>query len=148
MAGAVLGWNWRVSQQFVLGIEADWIFTGVSVSETVDDVTIRASADHLVSLRARAGVPLGPALIYVTGGPAWQNAKVTLSDGEGSISDREWQLGGAFGGGAEVELTRAFAVRLEALRYIFPNDGAPLSEFLDSENQHTTVRVGGIVKLN
>jgi hypothetical protein len=58
------------------------------------------------------------------------------------------QLGLAVGGGAEIELIRSFALRLEALHYIFPEDGAPLSGLLDSENQHTTVRAGVIFKLN
>lgn len=148
MAGGVIGWNFRVAPAFVLGLEADWIFTGISASSAADAVAIRASTDHLVSLRARAGIPLGPALLYATAGPAWQHAKLTLSEGEDSVAERQWQLGLAVGGGAEVELSRSFAVRLEALHYVFPEDGAPLAQFLESENQHTTVRVGVGFKLN
>jgi hypothetical protein len=80
----------------------------------------------------------------VSAGPAWQQSKITIDD----VSDRNWQLGAAFGGGAEVELSRAFAVRLEALHYIFPDDQAPLSDLLKSENQHTTIRAGALFKLN
>jgi outer membrane immunogenic protein len=141
MAGAALGWNWRAGG-VVLGMEADWIFTGISASGGDEEVAIRASTDHLVSVRARAGIPLGPALIYATAGPAWQHAKLTVGD----ASERTWHLGLAVGGGAEVELTRSFALRLEALHYAFPNDGAPLNEILDSENQHTTVRAGAVLK--
>ena len=144
----MVGWNWRVSPSFVLGLEADWMFTGISASKTDEEVSLKASTDHLVSVRLRAGVPLGPALLYVTGGPAWQNSKLTVGEGEGATSERNWQLGAAFGGGAEVELTRSFGLRLEALHYVFPADGAPLSEWMDSENQHTTVRVGAVLKLN
>jgi outer membrane immunogenic protein len=144
MAGAMVGWNFRVAPAFVLGIEADWIFTGISTSKTDDEVFLKATTDHLISLRARAGIPIGPALLFVTAGPAWQHAKLTVGD----TSDREWQLGAAFGGGAEVELSRAFAIRLEALHYVFPDDQAPLSDLLKSENQHTTIRAGAIFKLN
>lgn len=144
MGGAMVGWNFRVAPSFVVGIEADWMFTGISASKSDDEVLLKATTDHLVSLRARAGIPIGPALLFVSAGPAWQQTKLTV----GEVSDRTWQLGGAFGGGAEVELSRAFAIRLEALHYIFPADGAPLSDFLDSENQHTTIRAGAIFKLN
>lgn len=148
MGGAMVGWNWRVSQGLVLGLEADWMFTGISASHSDNEVLLKATTDHLVSIRARAGIPLGPALVYVTAGPAWQQSKLTVDDGEGATSERTWQLGAAFGGGAEVELSRSLALRLEAIHYVFPNDGAPLSDFLDSENQHTTVRAGVAFKLN
>lgn len=144
MAGAFVGYNWRVASNIVLGIEGDWIFTGVSASTTTEEIVIKATTDHLVTLRLRAGMTAGPALLYLTAGPAWQQTKLAIGD----VSDRQWQLGAAFGGGAELELTRSLFVRLEALHYIFPNDGAPFSEFLDSDNQHTAVRVGLGFKLN
>jgi len=148
MGGAMLGWNFRVAPGFMLGLEADWMFTGISANKSDGEVSLKASTDHLISIRARAGVPMGPALLYVTAGPAWQQAKTTVGEGEEAVSERSWQLGAAFGGGAEVELSRAFALRLEALHYVFPADGAPLNELFDSENQHTTVRVGAVFKLN
>lgn len=144
MGGAMAGWSWRVAPAFVLGLEADWMFTGIQAQHSAEEVLLKATTDHLVTVRARAGVPLGPALVYVTAGPAWQQAKLTV----GETSERNWQIGAAFGGGAEVELSRALALRLEALHYMFPNDGAPLSDLLDSENQHTTARAGLIFKLN
>jgi outer membrane immunogenic protein len=144
MAGAMVGWNWRAAPGLVAGIEADWMFTGISASTVADEVTLKASTDHLVSLRARLGVPIGPALLYVTGGPAWQHVKLTVDD----VSERTWQLGAAMGGGAEIELSRSLAIRGEVLHYIFPEDGAPLSGLLESENQHTTARIGAVFKLN
>jgi outer membrane immunogenic protein len=148
MGGAFVGWNFRVAPSFVLGIEADWMVTQISAGSSVDEVSIRASTDHLVSVRGRAGIPVGPVLLYGTIGPAWQHARLAISDGVDGVSDRTWQLGLAVGGGAEVELSRSFAVRLEALHYAFPENGAPLSSILDSENSHTTARVGAIFKLN
>ena len=147
MAGAFAGYNFRY-QGIVLGLEADWMFTGISASHTADDVTIKATTDHLVSLRARAGIPMGPALLYLTGGPAWQNVKLTVSEGKELASEREWQLGLVLGGGIEAELTRALFLRLEALHYMFPADGAPLSQIFESENAHTAVRLGLGFKLN
>jgi len=143
MAGGFVGYNWRLGQ-FMLGVEGDWIFTGIKGSSATEELSISSSTNHLISLRARAGIPLGPALIYLTAGPAWQSIRITANE----ASERTWQIGAAIGGGAEVELSRSLAVRLEAIHYIFPNDGAPLSQLLDSENQHTTVRVGVVFKLN
>jgi opacity protein-like surface antigen len=145
MGGAAVGWNFRAGG-FVYGIEADWLFTGISASQTVDEVTLKASTEHLVSLRGRLGLPVGPALVYGTLGPAWQHARLSISDGGEGISERTWQLGLAVGGGGEVELTRSFALRLEAIHYVFPDDGAPLRDLFDSENQHTTVRAGALFK--
>lgn len=147
MVAPLIGFNARVSPQLVLGVEGDWVFTDVGASSTVDGITVTTSSRHLISLRARAGMPVGPALLYVTAGPAWQHSKLTLA-GEGSVTDSTWQLGGVAGGGIELELTRSLAVRLEALHYIFPRDGAPLEDFLRSDNQQTTARAGLVFKLN
>ena len=143
MAGAELGYRHRMGA-IVAGIAADWMFTGISASTEAEEVSLRASTNHLISVRAMAGVPFGPALVYVTAGPAWQHAKLSIEDGP---SDRSWQLGAALGGGAEIELSRTLSIRLEALHDIFPDD-APLSEILNSENQHTTVRAGVLFRLN
>src|SRR5262245_36348223 len=99
MAGAGLGYNWRVSQHFLLGLEADWMFTGISVNALEE--LIKASTTHLITVRARAGIPMGHALVYVTAGPAWQDVRLTAGD----LSSREWHLGAAVGGGVELEVT-------------------------------------------
>lgn len=145
MGGAAVGWNWRASQYFVLGLEVDWMFTGISANSGDDELAIKASTNHLISARGRAGVPLGPALIYFTGGPAWQYAKLSTVDGPALEAAREWQLGLAVGGGAEVELSRGLALRVEGLHYRFPKEWTSL---LDSENNHTTIRGGIVFKLN
>lgn len=143
IGGAMVGWNYRLSQGFMLGLEADWIFTGIAASTEVDELTIRASTDHLVSVRGRAGTYIGPVLLYGTLGPAWEHSRLQIGD----ISDRTWQLGLAAGGGAEIDLTKTIAVRLEAIHFMFPN-GGPFNTILDSDNQQTTVRAGIAFKLN
>jgi len=143
MAGGFVGYNYRLAG-FIVGIEGDWIFTNISASSSSEELSLKASTDHLISIRVRAGIPLGPALLYVTAGPAWQHAKLTVNE----TTAREWHLGAAMGGGIEVELTRSLFVRAEALHYIFPANGAPLASFFESENQHTTVRLGLGFKLN
>jgi outer membrane immunogenic protein len=144
----VLGWNWRVAPNIVFGVEGDWTFTGISGATGEDDFVLKASTNHILTLRGRAGMTAGPALLYLTGGAAWQSVRLTAGGGDEVASEREWQFGYVAGGGAEVELSRGLAVRLEALHYIFPEDGAPLSSVLDSEHQHTMVRAGVIFKLN
>jgi len=143
MGGAFAGYSWRV-QGIILGLEADWIFTNISASSSTEELFLKASTDHLITARARAGIPLGPALIYLTAGPAWQHARLTVNE----ATAREWHLGAAVGGGIEVELTRSLFIRAEALHYIFPANGAPLASFFESENQHTTARIGLGFKLN
>jgi opacity protein-like surface antigen len=144
MAGGFAGYNFRCGT-LVCGVEGDWLFTGISASSAAGELSVKASTQHLASLRLRAGVPLGPALLYVTAGPAFQHAKTTVNDD----TSGGWRTGAAFGGGAEVELSRTLFVRLEALHYVFPEDGwSAVHEWLDSQNQHTTARVGVGFKLN
>lgn len=148
MLAPLVGFNVRVSPQLVMGLEADWVFTDVGASSSIEGITVTTSSRHVISVRGRAGVPVGPALLYLTAGPAWQKTKIGATDGVESLSDSEWQLGLAGGGGIELELTRSLAVRAEALHYIWRDKDAPFADVLNSENQMTTARLGLVFKLN
>jgi outer membrane immunogenic protein len=140
MGGGVVGYRHRLPQ-YVLGVEGDWVFTDISASSTVSGVTVSAANRHLASVRLVAGIPLGPVLFYGTAGPAWQHARVKATDGVDSDTDRVWQLGWSAGAGIEVELTKSFAVRVEALHYRFNKDNSPFDAF---ETEQTVAR-GGLV---
>lgn len=148
MAGVMGGYNANVGG-IVLGLEADYLFTGVSSSSTAGGVTVKAANHFLASVRARAGVPIGPALLYVTGGPAFTERKAALMTGPFVSEFKDLQVGAALGGGLEAELTRTLFVRLEAIHYWFPDkDVAGAAGTFTSADQQTTVRVGLGFKLN
>ena len=143
LGGAAVGYNYRFGS-YMGGIEADWLFTDLSASENAGGgITVTASNKHLASVRARAGLLMGPAMLFVTAGPAWQHARVKASDGVTSVSDDVWQLGMVGGGGIELEVTRSFAVRLEALHYVFGKDGSPFDEV---KTEQTVARAAVIFK--
>lgn len=147
--GAFAGFNARMGDQLVVGIEGDYLVTDIKGASGDGTVTITASTRYLATIRARVGVPVGPALLYVTGGPAFTQSKVAVTDGEMSGAAKETLIGGAFGAGVEAELTKSLFVRLEGIHYIFPDKGVPFgSEMLNTENQQTTVRLGVGFKLN
>jgi outer membrane immunogenic protein len=144
MAGPFIGWGTRLPNGIYTGLEVDWAATKVSGSTDVGGVTLTASHQHLISARARVGMPLGPVMPFVTFGGAWQQTKIDVA----SLRDTEWQFGIVAGGGLEWEFTRALFVRAELLHYMFKKDDAPFSAFVDSENSHTVGRAAVGFKLN
>ena len=148
VGGAMAGYNWNAGG-LVWGLEADYIFTGVTSKTTTGGFTVSGTNHFLASARARVGVPIGPALLYVTGGPAFTEKKSSLQAGPFVSDSRDLLVGAALGGGLEAELTRTMFMRLEAIHYVFPNKdvGGDAGAFV-ARDQQTTVRVGVGFKLN
>lgn len=142
MGGGAIGYRHRLPQ-YVVGVEGDWVFTDISAASTVSGVTVSAANRHLASVRAVAGIPLGPVLFFGTAGPAWQHARVKATNGVDSDTDRVWQLGWVAGGGIEVELMKSWAVRAEVLHYRFNKDNSPFDAF---ETEQTVGRAAVVFK--
>lgn len=141
--GAHLGYLMRAGA-LVAGVEFDAGWSLVSDSRGLaGDATFIADNDFLASARARLGVTVGPALLYVTGGGAWAGLSASTDSAGGHWSKSDTRLGLVAGGGVEIGLNERMAVRLEALHYWFDErtyasaDG-PVS--LDTDV--TTVRAG------
>ncbi len=140
MVGGFAGFNVRLPKSpFVIGLEGDYIYTDVSAGAGI--VTI-ATTHYLASLRARAGVGVGPAMLYLTGGPAITTSNV--------LGEKDFRLGMAFGAGVETEVTKAMFLRLEAIHYAFPDKDVScgIACTFESKDQQTTVRFGIGFKLN
>lgn len=144
LAGGFVGFNVRLpSSPFVVGMEGDYLWTDIKASP---GSIVVATTHYLASVRARAGVGVGPALLYVTGGPAFTENKFSTS-----ATDRQFAIGAALGAGAEAEITKALFLRLEAIHYVFPdNDSTSCGSscLYTSKDQQTTVRFGVGFKLN
>lgn len=143
------GFNWRVNPGLVAGVEVDYLFMNVKASKTDEGFTVTATNNFLASVRGRVGVPIGPALLYGTGGLALTEKKLAATDGMLSLSDKELSYGVVGGGGVEAELTKTLFVRLEALHYWFPDEKMSFDSEAFKSGQHTTIIRGGLgFKLN
>ncbi len=149
-AGAMAGFNWRAAPDMVVGIEVDYLFLDVKGTRDDVGVSVTATSSYLASIRARVGLPIGPALLYFTAGPAFTNQKLFGETEEGSASKSDMLIGAAVGGGIEAELTRSMFIRAEGIHYWFP-DKTTLSEgeaTLKSGQSQTVGRIGLGFKLN
>jgi outer membrane immunogenic protein len=114
IGGIYAGYNWQLSN-LVLGLEGDLGFSGAKRSETALGLTATVKASYLHSLRARVGVPVGPALLYATGGFAWGQVKAEVSGVGFSFSEKQSANGYVVGLGAEYQFTNSLVGRLEGL---------------------------------
>lgn len=109
----------------VFGLEASYIRQDTSFSETTNDGfttdTLTLAAENLILLKARAGVLVGPALVYATGGIGWTDPSVTFDivdnfgAGSATISETIWTTGYVVGGGVELPISKSLKLRGEAL---------------------------------
>lgn len=147
--GAYAGFGFYTGGVY-LGLEGDAMLTDIKAKFSEADVTVTSKSDYLASIRARVGLPLGPALAYVTAGPAFTNTKITGSDGIDGASKSETLIGVAVGGGLETNLTNTIMVRIEGLHYAFPDEGFKFGDLgkADIGQQETVIRVGVGFRLN
>ena len=114
LIGGTVGYNYQIGQ-FVAGLEGDWDWADVNKSG-VNGVAGAYSnkIDSLVTARARAGVALDRALLYVTAGYAGADDKVSAAIFPG-VSSTDWRSGGAFGAGVEYAFTNNISAKAEYL---------------------------------
>nr|WP_299642518.1 outer membrane beta-barrel protein [Devosia sp.] len=128
LAGVTIGYNFRLNDQFVIGIEADGSFStldtdpeGIPFLDTADE-----RLESLLTLRARLGITQGPVMAYGTLGLAGGNAgySATVVDfGKGppvpyAPAEASAFVTGVVGGvGVEVAVNESISLKAEALMY-------------------------------
>lgn len=141
LGGGQIGYNYQTGM-WVVGVEGDFSF--LNYSEQVEDHDpenptdhVDASVDWLASIRARAGVTVGSALIYGTGGIAFANGEWSACDCDSDVDDEDSvdlsAIGFVVGGGIEVALGEAWSLRTEGLYYGF-NDEQDTSDLTDDSD--------------
>lgn len=142
--GGFVGINARVSDGLVLGIEGDYVFTDFNASwSDGGGFTAKVGSDYLASIRGRAGLPVGIALLYVTGGVAFTDVDASVVVGNDTYSDSATLIGGVLGAGIEIELTRTAFVRVEGMHYWFPDEGlSDEGQSVKADVDQTAVRLG------
>jgi outer membrane immunogenic protein len=149
--GGHVGFNWGLSG-LVVGVEADANLDDASFSYSSVGNTTKLDTDWSGTVRARVGVPLGPALLYATAGYAWSDVSISDKSGGMSASGTHRFDGIVYGVGAEAYVLPNLSVRLEALHFDYGSDQVSIAgaaggveEFDPSE---TVVRAGLTFHLN
>jgi outer membrane immunogenic protein len=109
--GGTAGYNYQVGQ-FVAGVESDLDWADLTKSGVNAVGPYGTRTDSLFTARARAGVALDRALLFVTGGYAGAETNLNLP-GFGSQSD--WRSGGVIGAGLEYAFTNNISAKAEYL---------------------------------
>ena len=135
VGGALIGYNWQF-QQWVLGVEGDWSWSGLkgTSSQTwlstlpgvaLDGVTtVEQEVNWLATVRGRLGYLITPqALVYFTGGAAWADidyraiARQASNNYDASASLSDTASGYTLGGGLEWAFYGNWLLRAEYLYY-------------------------------
>jgi opacity protein-like surface antigen len=124
-AGGQLGWDWQSCNK-LLGIVADWNWfdrdatARLSPNQETFDRSTEGSMRWFSTLRARAGLVVDDALIYVTGGFAaaeiestYTNRVPNFVNEQHRVSDMRWGLAG--GVGVEFALQNNWSLNSELL---------------------------------
>ena len=121
LGGAFAGYNFNLTEGFVLGVEGDVIFTDIAGTQTdpaVPSGFVLTETKMLYSITGRAGVKVKDVLLYVVGGAAF-----TDSSHKGSanvaINFESSDVGFTVGGGAEMTIMENWFARLQYKYYRF-----------------------------
>jgi outer membrane immunogenic protein len=133
IAGGQIGYNWTFSRQWLLGLEADWSYTGIRVAHdvanalpvpsSVEGFHSDLSSHWLATVRGRAGYTAGDWLLYGTAGLAIADLRTNDATSVPdpvhpflpSSSSASSRIGWTAGGGVEYAFSRAWSAKLEYL---------------------------------
>lgn len=114
-AGAGIGYNFHLTRNIFLGIEADANWTGLDQALGVaPGISISSELDYYGTVRGKLGYSFGTWNLYATGGWAWGHLASNI--GGIGLSADDFVNGWAYGAGAEFALTRSLSLGVEWLR--------------------------------
>jgi outer membrane immunogenic protein len=105
--GGQIGYNWQVSPNWVLGVEADVQGADISDSNALYDTRTNLYG----TVRGRLGYAVNNVLLYGTGGYAWGRNRLNAPGGIGHAT----HSGYAVGGGIEYAFSPGWSTKLEYL---------------------------------
>lgn len=146
--GLLAGYNIKLGG-FVVGVEADASLDSTDAGLTAQHGgELRLASQWSGSLRGRAGITLGPALLYATAGYAWSQSTLTKTSASGQRTKDDLSFDGVvYGIGAETFVLPNLTLRLEALRYDYGTQSLSLAgagRALDDISSSATVVRAGI----
>jgi outer membrane immunogenic protein len=121
--GGWIGFNWHMSPNIVLGVEAELGATSASQSNEVFDNDDTSSSYGMIgALRARAGYAFDRMLLFATAGFAFaditNNIQKGQNAGEQVVSENKIHGGWTIGAGLEYAFSRTWTARFE---YVYAN---------------------------
>ena len=128
--GGLIGYNWQVAPNWVLGLEADGAIANMVESKggpgdyyALYRATIESKINSLGTVRARVAYTWGREMFYVTGGWAWShNGNTMIYPPTNKVDNPSaTHLGWTAGAGLEHALSRNWVVKAE---YLFMNFGS------------------------
>lgn len=132
LGGALVGYHHQF-ENIIIGVEGDFALTNMDGSASCPAAAFNCQVefDWFTTVRAKAGVPFGQALFYITGGVAGAQLTPqfeTIATGQIGSGGKETQWGWTAGGGAELAVRDNISLRGEAL-YFDLGDSDYLSQF-------------------
>ncbi|MGH6739894.1 MAG: outer membrane protein, partial [Bradyrhizobium sp.] len=115
IGGYQVGYNRQLSNNFVLGVEADATFPAPvdqAAMGRLPPTPYNTSIDYIGTARGRIGYAFGPWMPYVTGGFAWGHPNIAFNDGSGATV-RHYQFGWTAGLGLEFAVSGNWSAKLE-----------------------------------
>ena len=112
LVGGTVGYNYQMGQ-LVIGGEGDWDWAGVSHTQNTTIGGYHMHQDQVMTARARFGVAMDRALIFVTGGYA--GVELNGRYNPANTWDNQWRNGGAIGAGVEYAITNNITAKAEYL---------------------------------
>jgi outer membrane immunogenic protein len=140
--GAQAGYNVDMGG-FVLGGEADLQWSSISYDEKLGAPgTLKAGVDGFGTVRARAGVAFDRVMPYVTGGVAFGNSTISLTDPANVVtSQTNTHMGWTIGAGLEAAATDNITLKAE---YLYVDLGTQSYSTAPGGNIDVTQRFGVI----
>lgn len=148
LVGGTVGYNYQVNNMFVVGLEGDMSWAGMTGNHTLPGpIFMRAKMNSFATVRARAGVvAFDRTLLYITGGYAGGNINSTITDTTvpAAYSANSWRNGWVIGGGVEYAINRNISAKAE---YLYTqvgsnNNGGTLPTVSNAGYRGSIIRAG------
>ncbi len=103
IGGYQAGYNWQLSNRWVVGVEADVSFTSPLDLPKLTPAPFNTTLDYVGTARGRVGYAFGTLLPYITGGAAFGRTHIDLNNADGDIvgTKARMHLGWVAGAGLE-----------------------------------------------
>jgi len=121
LGGLYAGYNFQVHPNFLIGAEADFVFTGQSGDRRISGFRVQQDNTWMSTIRGRVGGTFDRFLVYGTGGIAFADLKTKL---KGTGSETKNKVGWTLGAGIETAFTDNIVGRLEYQYVDFGSDTA------------------------
>jgi outer membrane immunogenic protein len=147
LGGVQGGYDYQFAPNWVLGIEANYSWTGSSsVNGTVGGFAYNSDLKGLGSVTGRLGYTWGPALLYVKGGYAYADLNQSITGGVVPVVLDVKKNGYTVGAGLEYMFTQNWSGKVEYQYYDFGNttvvSGLGALNGISAKNDEHTVKAG------